>query len=116
MENGLRKKCFFSVHSSLLLAVNYFCKEAQSYMFDRILNMSLHWRRGKQPKEWQRQKFRFVNLMTYICFTNHQERQVTDFLKKYPCIIYTTNYFECKVQKCTLEQNQKYLFLDTEIQ
>ena len=94
MENGLRKKCFFSVHSSLLLAVNYFCKEAQSYMFDRILNMSLHWRRGKQPKELQRQKFRFVNLMTYICFTNHQERQVTDFLKKYPCIIYITNYFE----------------------
>ena len=85
-------------------------------MFDRILNMYLHWRRGKQPKEYQRQKFRFVNLMTYICFTNHQERQVTDFLKKYPCIIYITNYFEWKVQKCTLEQNQKYLFLDTEIQ
>ena len=54
--------------------------------------------------------------MTYICFTNHQERQVTDFLKKYLCIIYITNYFEWKVQKCTLEQNQKYLFLDTEIQ
>ena len=33
-------------------------------------------------------KIPLINLMTTICFTNHQKRELVDFLKKYPCIFY----------------------------
>ena len=34
--------------------------------------------------------------MTMANFTNYQKRQLVDFLKKYPCIIYVTNCLEYK--------------------
>ena len=57
-----------------------------------------------------------INLMNAIYFTNHQKRQIVDFLKKYSCIIYVTNCLGCKFQKFTLKQNQKYQCPDTEIE
>ena len=39
----------------------------------------------------------------YIYFTNHQKRQLLDFLNKYPCIIYVKSYIKCKFQKFTLK-------------
>ena len=53
--------------------------------------------------------------MSTIYFTNHQKRQLVNFLKKYPRIIYVQNCLDCKFQKFTLKQNQKYQCLDTEI-
>ena len=32
-----------------------------------------------------------INLMTTIHFTNHQKRQLVDFLTKYPYVIYVKN-------------------------
>ena len=40
---------------------------------------------SSQPKKWQRQKIPLINLITIIYLTNHQQRQLVDFLKKYPC-------------------------------
>ena len=54
--------------------------------------------------------------MSCTYFTNHQKRQLVDFLKKYSCIIYVTNCLEHKFQKFTREQKQKYQWLDTEVQ
>ena len=62
----------------------------------------------KQPKEWQHQ-------MTTIYFSNHQKRQLDNFLKKHPCIIYVTNCLEREFQKLAIEQNKKYQCLKTEI-
>ena len=42
---------------------------------------------------------RLINLMTAIYFTNHQKRQLVDFLKKYPCIIYVKKCLEYEFQK-----------------
>ena len=39
-------------------------------------------------------KSRFINLMATIYSTNHQKRQIVDFLKKYPYIIYVKNCVE----------------------
>ena len=50
-----------------------------------------------------------------LYFTNHQKRQLVEFLKKYPCLTCVTNCFECKIQKFKLKYNQKYQYLDTEI-
>ena len=55
-----------------------------------------------------------INLMTTIYFTNHLKRQLVDFLKKYPCIIYVKNCLECVFQKFALKWKQKYQSLDTE--
>ena len=52
-------------------------------------------------------KISLINLLTTIYFNNHHERQLVDFLKKYPCIIYVKNGPECKFQNCQ--------YLDTEI-
>ena len=57
-----------------------------------------------------------ANVLTTIYFTNHQKRQLVDFLKKYPCTIYITNYLKRKFLKFTFEYNQKCQCLDTEIQ
>ena len=48
-------------------------------------------------------KIILINIMTTIYFTNHQKRQLVDFLKKYPCIIYVKNCHECEFQKFALE-------------
>ena len=44
-----------------------------------------------------------INLMATIYFTNHQQRQLIDFLKKYPYIIYVKNCLELEFQKFSLE-------------
>ena len=54
--------------------------------------------------------------MTTIYLSDQQKRQLADFLKKYPCMIFVASCLERKLQKVTLEQNQKYQWLDTEIQ
>ena len=41
--------------------------------------------------------------MTPIYFTNYQKRQLVDFLKKYPCIIYVKSYLKCEFKKFALE-------------
>ena len=51
--------------------------------------------------------------MITIYLTNHQNRQLIDFLKKYPCIkdeciIHVTNCRKYEFQKFRLEKNQKY--------
>ena len=48
-------------------------------------------------------KIPLINLMTTIYFTNHQKRQLVDFLKKYPCIIYVKYCRECEFAKFALE-------------
>ena len=48
-------------------------------------------------------KIPVINLMTTIYVTKHQKRQLVDFLKKYPCIIYVTNCHECEFQKFSLK-------------
>ena len=48
-------------------------------------------------------KIPLINLMTTIYFTNHQKRQLVDFLKKSPCIIYVTYCRECEFPKFALE-------------
>ena len=53
-------------------------------------------------------KNHLINPMTPICFTNHQKRQLTDFLKKYPSIIHVKSYLRCEFKKFALEKNQKY--------
>ena len=40
---------------------------------------------SSKPKKWQRQKISLINLIIIIYFTNHQQRQLVDFLNKYPC-------------------------------
>ena len=45
----------------------------------------------------------FNKLITTIYFTNHQKRQLVDFLRKYSYTIYVNNYLECKFQKFTFE-------------
>ena len=62
----------------------------------------------KQPKEWQHH-------MTTIYFSNHLKRQLDDFLKKHPCIIYVTKCLAREFQKLAIEQNKKYQCLKTEI-
>ena len=47
--------------------------------------------------------FFLINQMTAIYFTNHQKRQIVDFLKKYPCIIHLKHCLKCKFQKFALE-------------
>ena len=44
-----------------------------------------------------------INLMATIYFTNHQKRQLVEFLKKYPYIIYVKNCLEREFQKFALE-------------
>ena len=48
-------------------------------------------------------KNHLISLMTPIYFTNHQKRQLVDFLKKYPCIIYVKSYLKCEFKKFALE-------------
>ena len=48
-------------------------------------------------------KNHLINLMTPIYFTNHQKRQLVDFLKKYPCIIYVKSCLKCGFKKFALE-------------
>ena len=66
--------------------------------FDRIrLNME------KTTKAMTTTKIPLINLMTTIYFSNHQKRQLVDFLKKYPCIIYVKNCLEYEFQKFSHE-------------
>ena len=44
-----------------------------------------------------------INLKMTINITNDLKRQFVDFLKKYPCITYVTNYLAFKLQKFTLK-------------
>ena len=53
-------------------------------------------------------------MTTTTYFTHHKKRQLSNVLKKYPCVIYLTNCLECKFKKFTLKQNQKYQCLDTD--
>ena len=48
-------------------------------------------------------KNHLIYLMTPIYFTNHQKRQLIDFLKKYLCIIYVKSYLKCEFKKFSLE-------------
>ena len=48
-------------------------------------------------------KSHLINLVATIYFTNHQKRQLVDFLKKYPYIIYVKNCLEREFQKFSLE-------------
>ena len=48
-------------------------------------------------------KSHLINLMITIYFTNHQKRQLVNFLKKYPYIIYLKNSLEREFQKFALE-------------
>ena len=48
-------------------------------------------------------KNHLISLMTPIYFTNHQKRQLIDFLKKYRCIIYVKSYLKCEFKKFALE-------------
>ena len=54
-------------------------------------------------KEMTTTKILLINLLTTIYFTNHQKRQLVDFLKKYPCIIYVKNCHEQEFQKFAVE-------------
>ena len=54
-------------------------------------------------KRMATKKIILINIITTIYFTNHQKRQLVDFLKKYPCIIYVKNCHECEFQKFALE-------------
>ena len=44
-------------------------------------------------------KIPLINLMSAIYFSNHQKRQLVDFLKKYPYIIYVKSCHECEFRK-----------------
>ena len=48
-------------------------------------------------------KIPLINLMTTIYLTNHQKRQLVDFLRQCPRIIYVKNCFECECQTFSLE-------------
>ena len=48
-------------------------------------------------------KSHLINLMTIIYFTNHQKRQLADFLKKYSYTIYVKNCLERGFQNFALE-------------
>ena len=43
-------------------------------------------------------KIPLINLMTTIYLTNHQKRQLVDFLRQCPRIIYVKNCLECEIQ------------------
>ena len=53
--------------------------------------------------------------MTTIYFTNHQRQPFGNFLKEVS-MHYLCKKLECAFQKFTLEENQKYQFINTEIQ
>ena len=48
-------------------------------------------------------KIPLINLMTTIYLTNHQKRQLVDFLRQCPRIIYAKNCLECECQTFSLE-------------
>ena len=48
-------------------------------------------------------KDHLINLMTSIYFTNHEKRQLVDFLKKYSCIIYVKSYLKREFKKFAVE-------------
>ena len=48
-------------------------------------------------------KSNLINLMATIYFINHQKRQLVDFSKKYPYIIYVKNCLEREFPKFALE-------------
>ena len=52
--------------------------------------------------------------MTTIYFTDHQKRQLVDFLKKYSSIIYVKNYLERVFQKFAFEKTKSISALTLE--
>ena len=46
--------------------------------------------------------------MTTIYVTNQQKRQLIDFLRKYPYIIYVTSCLQCKFQELKFSEWSKY--------
>ena len=54
--------------------------------------------------------------MTTICFISHEKRQLVDFLKKYPCIIYVKNALNVAFKSLHSKKTKKYQSLDHQIQ
>ena len=52
--------------------------------------------------------------MTTIYFTDHQKRQIVDFLKKYSSIIYVKNYLEREFEKFAFEKTKSISALTLE--
>ena len=50
--------------------------------------------------------------MTIICFISHQKRQLVDFLKKYPRIIYVKNALNVAFKSLHSKKTKKYQSLD----
>ena len=70
-------RVFYQFYKSILLVLD------SGVHFDASLHLLImQGLRKWQPKEWQWQKVPLINIMASICFTNHQKRQLIDYMQE----------------------------------